>query len=86
MAKKSDSAVKIDISKHELIPIHIILSDDETQELFKKYNISFKDLPRISVEDPAIQHLNPKVGDVVKIERKSITAGISYYYRGVINA
>ena len=41
-------------------------------------------MPRIKVNDPAIKHLNPKPGDVVKIIRRSITAGEYVYYRVVV--
>ncbi|MFP4403036.1 MAG: DNA-directed RNA polymerase subunit H [Candidatus Woesearchaeota archaeon] len=81
MAKKSN----IDIFKHTLVPKHTKLTQKETKELFEKYNISFFNLPKISINDPAIQNLNLKEEDIVKIERKSQTKGISYYYRGVVN-
>jgi DNA-directed RNA polymerase subunit H len=43
-------------------------------------------LPRILETDPAIKEMSPKPGDVVKIVRKSETAGESVYYRVVIKA
>jgi DNA-directed RNA polymerase subunit H (RpoH/RPB5) len=36
------------------------------------------------MNDPAIKHLNPKIGDVVRIRRKSVTAGETEYYRVVV--
>lgn len=74
----------IDIEKHELVPKHIILNEQEKEEILKKYGISVRQLPRISVSDPMIKLLNGKPGDVVKIVRKSPTAGESIYYRVVI--
>ncbi len=76
---------KYDIKKHLLVPEHIKLNDKEKKELLEKYHISLKELPKISKKDPAIDHLNPKEGDVIKIIRKSPTAGESIFYRGVIN-
>ncbi len=71
--------------KHTLIPIHEKISETEKKELYKKYNISFKELPKILIKDPAIRHLEPKVGDVIKITRNSQTAGKAIFYRGVIH-
>ena len=72
---------QVDITKHELVPKHIILTDKEREELFKKYGISFKQLPRMSLTDPVIKILDGKPGNVVKIIRKSSTAGETVYYR-----
>lgn len=75
----------MDELKHNLIPKHTKISDSEKTELFNKYKINLRDLPKISLNDPAIAHLEPKVGDVIKIERDSETAGATEFYRGVIN-
>ncbi len=71
--------------KHVLVPAHIKLTQKEKQELLERYNISLKELPKISKRDVAISHLNVSEGDVVKIIRKSPTAGESIFYRGVID-
>jgi len=70
---------------HILIPVHKKLSEKETEEILKKYNITVKELPKILSSDPAIAELDVKEGDVVKVMRKSRTAGESSYYRGVLN-
>ncbi|MEM5852816.1 MAG: DNA-directed RNA polymerase subunit H [Candidatus Aenigmatarchaeota archaeon] len=75
---------KIDIEKHQLVPKHIILTEEEKAELLKKYKVSLRQLPKILINDPAIADKNPKVGDVVKIIRKSPVAGESVYYRVVV--
>ncbi|MBN1275431.1 DNA-directed RNA polymerase subunit H [Candidatus Woesearchaeota archaeon] len=77
-------------SKHEplthvLIPQHEKISDKEKEALFQTYNITIRELPKIFKNDPAIAHLDAKENDVIKIERKSTTAGASVFYRGVIN-
>ncbi|MEK6809034.1 MAG: DNA-directed RNA polymerase subunit H [Nanoarchaeota archaeon] len=71
------------ITKHLLVPKHLKLSEREKEELFKRYNISLKELPKILKEDSAIAELDVKVGDIIKIIRKSHTAGESIFYRGV---
>jgi len=75
----------IDIRKHMLVPEHSKLIKKEIQELLEKYNLSLNDLPKILSTDPAIEKLNAKESDVIKIIRDSPTAGKSIYYRVVIN-
>jgi len=75
---------KLNIEKHELVPKHVILSEKEKEELLKKYGIELGQLPRILTSDPMVKLLNAKVGDVIKIIRKSPTAGETIYYRVVV--
>ncbi len=74
---------KFEVTKHELVPKHAKLSEKETKELFEKYAIDLPNLPRIFKTDPAILHLDVKDGDIVKISRKSPTAGETTFYRRV---
>jgi DNA-directed RNA polymerase subunit H len=76
---------KLKIDKHSLIPKHVKLSDKEKEALLKKYNITLSELPKILKDDPAIQSIGAKSGDVIKIIRKSPTAGEAVFYRGVTN-
>ncbi len=76
---------KYDVNEHALVPEHSKLNDKEKKDLLEKYHISLKELPKISKKDPAIANLNVKEGDVIKITRKSQTAGEAIFYRGVIN-
>lgn len=65
------------------MPKHILINENERDELLKKYGITLNNLPRIISNDPAIKELNAKPGDVIKIVRTSMTAGESIYYRVV---
>ena len=76
---------KFDPREHNLVPQHLKLSEKEKKELLEKYNITLQELPKILKDDPAIASLNVKPGDIVKIVRKSPTAGQAVFYRGVIN-
>jgi len=75
---------KINLINHELVPKHLILSEKEGKELFEKYGISIKHLPRILESDPVIKAIGGNIGDIIKIIRKSSTAGESVYYRVVV--
>ena len=70
-----------DVTKHNLVPEHIILSDDEKQDILKQYNISENKLPRISRFDPVAKFIGIKPNQVCKIIRNSYTCGESVYYR-----
>jgi len=78
-------AKKIDILQHLLVPKHAKLSEEDAKKLLESYNITTSQLPKILKSDPAIKHLNPKVGDIIKITRESPTAGKTEFYRIVIN-
>jgi DNA-directed RNA polymerase subunit H len=72
---------KIEIFKNELVPKHEILNEDNKADLLKTLNISSSQLPKILSNDPAVKALGAKKGDVIKIMRKSQTAGEYNYYR-----
>ncbi len=73
--------MSFDINKHYLVPKHTKITDSEKKELLEKYKINSSSLPKIQNKDPALIKMHPKVGDIVKIERKSQTAGTTVYYR-----
>ncbi len=69
---------------HSLVPKHEILSEKEAEELLKTLKIKKENLPKIKVSDPVIRLIKGKVGDIVKITRKSLTAGEAVVYRVVV--
>ena len=79
----SNPRMNLDVTKHHLVPKHSKLSDAEKAKLLEHYHIELKSLAKISKSDPAIVKLNPKEGEIIKIERESKTAGQSIYYRAV---
>jgi DNA-directed RNA polymerase subunit H (RpoH/RPB5) len=76
-------AEKSDVTKHVLVPKHTKVSEKERKELFEKFNINESNLPRIKKSDPAILNLDVNEGDIVKVMRKSETAGEVPFYRRV---
>ncbi len=75
-----------DLFEHELVPPHIIASDEEIQLVLDHYGIEKNQLPRIFRDDPAVKVLGARPGQVVRIERESLTAGRSFYYRLVVDS
>ena len=76
---------KFNVLEHELVPDHVLMTEEETQELLKKYNITRGQLPKIKSSDVVVKQINAKPGDVLKIIRKSLTAGKAVAYRLVID-
>lgn len=72
------------ITNHIYQPKHEILPRKEAEEILKKYNTKPSQLPYIMISDKAIEDLDVRPGDIIKITRKSPTAGESVYYRFVV--
>jgi len=72
------------VPDHVYVPKHEIMTKKEAEDILKKYNCKPTELPLIFVTDPAIMGLGVKPGDMIKISRKSPTAGESLYYRYVV--
>ena len=72
------------VPDHVYVPKHEIMTKKEAEEVLKKYNCKPTELPLIFVNDPAIMGLGVKPGDMIKITRKSATAGEIFYYRYVV--
>ena len=77
--------ITVDISLHELVPKHEILTKLEKKGILEGLGVSDTGLPKILLSDPAIQEMDAKPGDVVRITRKSQTAGETIYYRIIVN-
>ncbi len=75
---------ELEVTKHELVPKHTLLDDKVKEDLLKRYGITLRQLPRMLASDAIAKLLNAKVGDVIKIMRKSETAGEAEYYRVVV--
>jgi DNA-directed RNA polymerase subunit H len=81
-----DNKKEMIIIDHIYQPQHEIVSRKEAEEVLKKYNAKPSQLPYILIEDKGLEGLDVRPGDIVKITRKSPTAGQSVYYRYVVES
>lgn len=85
-SKKSKSSKQSsrNILEHELIPKAEIVPKEEVKKILKQLNAMPWQLPWIRASDPLARSLGAKPGNVIKIYRKSVTAGEIIVYRYVI--
>ncbi len=74
-----------DIFEHALVPMHEILGEKEREQLLVQYKVQPYQMPQIKSADPAVKAIGAKAGDVLKITRKSSTAGKHVAYRYVVD-
>ena len=73
----------VNVTRHILVPQHIKLLEDEKKALLERYNVKLSQLPRLLRSDPICKYYGFEKGDVIKIIRKSETAGRYVTYRAV---
>jgi DNA-directed RNA polymerase subunit H (RpoH/RPB5) len=82
---------RFSVMSHQMVPTHILLGEKEEQEVLVKYKATKDCLPKIRRSDPCVQSLEVKAGEeirhgrVIKIIRKSETAGVYVMYRVVVD-
>ncbi len=73
-----------DLFEHALVPKHEILTEEEKKQLLSQFKVQPYQLPQIKASDPAVKAIGAKPGDVLRIIRKSSTAGEHLAYRYVV--
>ncbi|MFH1443117.1 MAG: DNA-directed RNA polymerase subunit H [Candidatus Micrarchaeota archaeon] len=70
---------------HSFLPKHTIASEDEVDEVLKKYSITKENLPILKSDDPAAKAMNAKAGDVIRIVRILSDGKEALYWRVVVD-
>lgn len=76
----------INIVEHVLVPKHIVLSKEETDNVLQAYRAKKRDMMIIRTTDPVAKYYNMKPGDIVKIIRPSVMTVENTAYRLVVKS
>jgi DNA-directed RNA polymerase subunit H len=82
--KESEKERSYNLFGHQFVPKHELLSKKEAEELMRDFHIRPYQLPYIKTSDPTAEVLKAKMGDILRITRKSATAGEVVVYRYVV--
>ncbi len=82
MAKQKKQA--FDILEHELVPKHEVVPPEEAARILRELGVRPEQLPWIRATDPVVRRIGAKPGDIIRIYRKSPTAGEIIVYRYVV--
>ncbi len=74
----------VNVLEHEWVPEHEILSPEEVARVLKELGVRPEQLPWIRVNDPIAKAIGAHVGDIIRIRRRSPTAGEIVVYRYVV--
>tara|TARA_Y100000741_G_C18207319_1_gene540198 strand:+ start:458 stop:1105 length:648 start_codon:yes stop_codon:yes gene_type:complete len=79
---RSIKTTQFNILNHRDVPKHRLLSDDEKNDVYKKYHIKSDDkLPEISQFDPPAVIIGLRPGQICEITRPNKTSLTSTFYR-----
>lgn len=84
MKKNSEGEINVKVTEHILVPRHEVLAPEEIEEVLKRYNAKIDQFPYILSTDPVVKEIGAKPGDLIKIIRKSATAGETIFFRYVV--
>lgn len=76
-----ESELLVNVTEHELVPEHLVLTPAEKRELLERYKLKDHQLPRMQIGDTIARYYGLKKGEVIKIIRASPTSGRYVTYR-----
>jgi len=79
-----EKELMMNLIEHIYVPLHEILSNEESLQIIETYNTRKRDMPKILTNDPVARYYNMQPGQICRILRPSETSGFVPYYRLVI--
>lgn len=73
------------VSHHQLVPKHRVLSKQEVQNLLAQYNCTIKNLPTIKRDDPQAKYIGLRPKHACEILVNNVTSGVTIKYRLCVN-
>ena len=70
-----------DITQHKLMPRHVLLNNEEKEEVMQKYGNPEHCYPKIQLNDPMARYLGLSQGDMIRVERTIPNLGHNTMYR-----
>ena len=80
----SEKELSFNITKHEFVPKHTLLSTVDRNAILKRYNTKACHFPQILFTDPISRYYGALPGDMMRIVRESETCGMHTLYRQVV--
>ena len=75
----------INVSRHQFVPKHTVLSKQETQDLLTKYNCTNKNIPTIKRDDAQAKYIGLRPKQICKITAENVSSGTTEKYRLCVN-
>jgi DNA-directed RNA polymerase subunit H (RpoH/RPB5) len=69
------------VSNHQFVPKHIVLSKQEAQEVIKKYDCKYSNIPTIKRDDAQAKYLGLRPKQICKIIVENVSSGVTEKYR-----
>ena len=75
----------INVSRHQFVPKHTILSKQETIDVLSKYNCTNKNIPTIKRDDAQAKYIGLRIKQICKIDVENVSSGTTEKYRFCVN-
>ncbi len=82
--KRKEEILLEKVIQHELVPRAEIVPREEAKRILRQLNAAPWQLPWIRSSDPLVRAIKAKPGDIIRIVRRSSTAGEHITYRFVV--
>jgi DNA-directed RNA polymerase subunit H (RpoH/RPB5) len=75
----------LNVSRHQFVPKHTVLSKQESSDVLTKYNCTNKNIPTIKRDDAQAKYIGLRLKQICKISVENVSSGITEKYRLCVN-